>query len=84
MVPRYFMSLRYRGRLFADEEGDELQDDEAARAYAAQVARDLTATHRMTTIRNWLDCIFEITDESGRLVAEVPFADAANRKLNTL
>ena len=83
-MPRYFMSLRYRGRLFADEEGDELHDDEAARAHAATMARDLINNGRLTVIRNWLDCILEITDESGRLVAEVPFADATNRKLNTL
>ena len=84
MVSRYFMSLRYRGRLFADEEGDELQDDDAARAHAVTVARDLITDGRLTVIRNWLDCVFEITDESGRRVAEVLFADAAIRKSDTL
>ena len=82
-MPRYFMSLRYRGRLFADEEGDELPDDERL-AHTPRGGRDLIANGRLTTIRNWLDCIFEITDESGRLVAEVLFADAARLKSSTL
>ncbi len=75
MVPRYFMNLRHRDRLYEDHEGDELPDDDAVQAHAIATARDLIATGRLTTIRNWFDCTFEITDESGSLVLEVPFSD---------
>ena len=34
MTPRYFMNLRYRGRLINDYEGDELPNEEAVRAHA--------------------------------------------------
>jgi hypothetical protein len=75
VVPRFFMNLRYRGRVFADDEGDQLQDAAAARAYALETARDLIANGRMDSIRNWYDCTFEIADESGRVVETVPFGE---------
>jgi hypothetical protein len=75
VVPRYFMNLRCRGRLFADEERDALPDAAAARAYALETARDLISNGRLDSIRNWYDCDFEITDEAGRLVIMVPFAE---------
>ena len=75
-MPRYFMNLRYRDRLFADEEGDELLDDTAVRAHAIETARDLIANARVSAIRNWLDCTFEITDDGGRLVLTMPFSQA--------
>ena len=75
MVARYFMNLRYRDHLYEDEEGDELLDSAAAKAHAIETACDLIATGRLTTIRNWYDCTFEITDETGRMVLEVPFSD---------
>lgn len=75
MVARYFLNLRCRQRVFTDDEGDELPDAAAARAHALQTARDLMAQGRMDSIRNWLDCAFEITDETGLLVVTVPFAE---------
>ncbi len=75
MAARYFMNLRYRDHLYEDEEGDELPDSAAAKAHAIETARDLIATGRLTTIRNWYDCTFEITDETGRMVLEVPFSE---------
>ena len=69
------MNVRYRGRVFADEEGDALPDEAAARAYALETARDLISNGRMDAIRNWFDCTFEITDEAGRLVLTVPFGE---------
>ena len=74
-MPRFFMNLRHRGRLFADEEGDKLPDGAAARAYALDTARDLISNAHMDSIRNWYDCTFEITDEAGRLVLTVPFGE---------
>jgi hypothetical protein len=55
VVPRFFMNLRYRDRLFTDDEGDELPDEAAARAYAVQTARDLISNGRLDLIRNWFE-----------------------------
>ncbi|MER8428391.1 hypothetical protein [Mesorhizobium sp. M0633] len=70
---RYFLNVRYRGRMIPDAEGDELPDDEALRAHALANARDLVFRTRMYTIRSWFDCSFEVTDESGRVVLVMPF-----------
>ena len=77
-VPRFYMNLRYRGRLFPDDEGDELPDAAAARDFALETARDLIANGRMDSIRNWFDCAFEIADEAGRTVGTVPFGETAS------
>jgi len=70
---RYFMHVRYRGRLVPDHEGDELANEEALHAHALATAHDLVFHTRMDTIRDWFDCSFEITDESGRTVLVMPF-----------
>jgi len=77
MIPRYFMNLRYRGRLIHDYEGDELPNEEAVRAHALATAHDLVLHTRMDTIRSWFDCTFEVTDESGRIVLVMPFDEVA-------
>ena len=73
MDVRYFMHVRYRGRLVPDHEGDELANEEALHAHALATAHDLVFHTRMDTIRDWFDCSFEITDESGRTVLVMPF-----------
>ncbi len=78
MVPRYYMNLRYRDRLFRDEEGDDLPDETAARAHAIASARDLIGNGRMDSIRSWFDCAFEITDETGQVVLTMPFGEAVD------
>ena len=75
MVARFFMNLRYRDRLFRDEEGDELPSEGAVRAHARETARDLIGNGRTDAIRNWFDCTFEVTDEAGQLVLTMPFDD---------
>ena len=62
-IARFYMNLRYRDRLFVDEEGDELGDEHAVREHALDTARDLIAYARMNTIRNWCGC-------SGKVQAE--------------
>lgn len=74
-MPRYYMNLRYRDRMFTDDEGDELPDDVAARRYALESAQDLIRNARLDVIRNWYDCSFEITDETSRMVVVVPFTE---------
>jgi len=72
---RYFMNVRYRGRLIPDYEGDELANEEAVHGHALATARDLVYTTRMDTIRSWFDCSFEVTDESGTTVLVMPFSE---------
>lgn len=77
-MPRFFFSVRHRegpSGLAIDEEGDELADVEAARAHALSVARKMIARDRLTMIRDWMVCSFEITDEAGNLVLTVPFSE---------
>jgi hypothetical protein len=52
-VVRYYMNLRYRDRLFVDEEGDELANEPAVLGHALDTARNLIANGRMNSIRNW-------------------------------
>jgi hypothetical protein len=74
-MSRYFMNVRYRGRLIADHEGDELPNEDAVRAHALATAHDLVFRTRMDTIRDWFDCSFEVTDESNRTVLIMPFEE---------
>jgi hypothetical protein len=77
-MPRYFMNLRHRpgpNGLSVDEEGDELANVNAVREHALSVAEKMIARDRLTMIRDWLVCSFEITDEEGQLVLTLPFSD---------
>jgi Domain of unknown function (DUF6894) len=78
-VPRFYMNVRYRDRLFVDEEGDELADEHAVREHALDTARDLIHRARMDSIRSWFDCSFEITDEAGRVVLTMPFSETIDQ-----
>ena len=77
-LPRYFMNVRYRDRLFVDEEGDELASEHAVHGHALDTARDLIAHAWMDSIRNWFDCSFEVTDEAGQVVLVMPFGETLN------
>ena len=74
MVPRFYMNLRYRDRLFVDDEGDELAADRL-QEHTFNMARDLIAHARLGSIRNWFDCSFEVMDEAGRVVLDFPFSE---------
>ena len=76
-MPRYFLHLRYRDGpdgFAVDEEGDEVPQPSLLRGHVEATARDLMRKARLDAIRNWHTCIFEVTDEVGRLVLTVPFA----------
>ena len=77
-LPRYFMNVRYRDRLFVDEEGDELASEHAVQGHALDTARDLIAHAWMDNIRNWFDCSFEVTNEAGQVVLGMPFGETLN------
>ena len=73
-MPRFYMNLRYRDRLFVDDEGDVVAADRV-QEHTLETARDLMAHARLGTIRNWFDCSFEVMDEAGRVVLAFPFSE---------
>ncbi len=77
-MPLYFFNIRYRPGptgLAVDPEGEDLMNVNAARARAMVQARAMIARERHTFVRDWMDCSFEIMDETGRHVQTVPFSD---------
>lgn len=75
MPARFYMNMWHRKRLYVDEEGDELESEAAAREHAFATARDLIRLTRISGIRDWFDCTFEITNEQGETVLIMPFGD---------
>ena len=77
-MPRFFFNVRHRdgpAGLAIDDEGDDLADVDAAREHALSQARKMIAKDRLTLIRDWMVCSFEVTDEAGGTVLTVPFSD---------
>jgi hypothetical protein len=80
-MPRYFFNVRHRSGpagLAVDPEGDELPDVTAAHAHALSQARTMIARDRLTFIRDWMVCSFEIMDEADQSVLTVPFTDTVS------
>ena len=73
-MPRYYLSVRCRDRLFRDEEGEDMPSGIEMKVRALETARDLIRT-RSLTIPDWLDCTLEVTDESGTTVLSLAFPD---------
>jgi len=74
-MARYFFHLHDHGIVYRDEEGAEFADDDAAREEALLSARELLGVSSLT-VRQWLGRSYEVSDETGRLVAVLPFAEA--------
>lgn len=84
-MARYFFNLRHRpgpDGVAEDLEGDELANEAAARERALERARDLIARTRLDSVRDWFECSFEITDEQGQSVMNIPFSDAVLDELD--
>ncbi|CAO4132563.1 DUF6894 family protein [Methylorubrum extorquens] len=82
-MPRYFFNVRHRpgpAGLAEDREGDELVDVAAAREHALSEAKAVIARDQLATIRDWMDCSFEIMDGDGQLVLTVPFSDTVQEQ----
>jgi hypothetical protein len=60
--------------LAVDEEGDDLPGPSMLRDHVEATARDLIRHTRLDAIPNWLDCTFEVTDETGQQVLTLPFS----------
>ena len=74
-MARYFFNIRIGTDYVVDPEGTDLAGVDAARAEAIKDARHLMSK----SILGGVDVsgrVFEICDEAGRVVLEVPFTDA--------
>jgi hypothetical protein len=71
-MQRFFFNLRLQGDYVPDPEGEELADLEEARFKAIKAAKELLA-ERILTGKPSGDCQLEISDDSGRVLAAVPF-----------
>jgi hypothetical protein len=74
-MARRHLSVRYRDRLFRDEEGEDIPSGIEMKVRALETARDLIRTPFLA-IPDWLDCTLEVTDETGTMVLSVPFPEA--------
>ena len=74
-MPRFFFHVREGDRLTDDPDGAEFPDLETARADALASARELLAG-RLRKTGTLGDQRFEISDEAGRVLAEVPLREA--------
>jgi hypothetical protein len=70
-MPTYYFSLRRDGRSFVDHEGVVLRDEDAARAYAGVVARELLQGRYAPPTRPWK---IQVEDEGHKFLFEVLFA----------
>jgi hypothetical protein len=74
-VARYFFHLHECGVFIPDEEGQELDDAEAARRQAVLEARHVMAAE-VQTGKLCLSCRIEVVDETQRPVLAMPFKAA--------
>ncbi len=72
-MPRYFFNLINSERI-TDDEGTELSDADAARAYAVDAAREIIGED-LPKGQLPLGLCFRVTDEDGALVFTLPFKD---------
>ena len=70
-MPRYHFHLRDGAAGVTDLEGTNLPGPAAARAYAAQVARELMARAEVKR-RHWR---LDVSDDTGKVLFNVPFAE---------
>ena len=73
-MPRYFFHLRCQGKEVPDPSGADLRDPDQAWEAAHATARDLMQSEPNAAV-NWFACHFEVTDEAGEIVFELPFSE---------
>ncbi len=77
-MPRYFFDLRGAAKDVSDLTGADFRDPDQAWEAARATARDLIDTQAEVP---WLSCHFEVTDEVGEIVFELPFAECLEFKI---
>jgi|SoiMethySBSTD1v2_1073268.scaffolds.fasta_scaffold751446_1 hypothetical protein len=75
-MPRYFFHLRDGLEISYDREGQDLPSPDVALAHAMQAARHTMAKAILEGERLGLTRTFQVEDEHGNTVREVPFRDA--------
>ena len=73
-MPRYFFHLRCQATEVPDPSGADLRDPDQAWEAAQATARDLMQSEPNAAV-NWVTCHFEVTDEAGEIVFELPFSE---------
>lgn len=77
-MPRYYLNVRRKGVLIEDPDGEEATDLSAIQRSAEDTIEDiLRRPETYGDNQNWDRCAFVITDESGTIVAEMPFSEFA-------
>ncbi len=74
-MPRYFFHCAAEHHGTVDDIGAELADAAAARAYALDMARRISAAAQ-PVVTNWSGWTIGVTDETGRRLLTVRFSDA--------
>ena len=74
-MPRFFFSLRCPDGSVIDPDGAEFANADEAYDAAVRTARTLVATDTDTEV-DWLRCVFEVADDAGEVVFELPFSEA--------
>jgi hypothetical protein len=74
-MPRYYFNVRTGNDVTLDPEGEEMPDTDAARAEAILAAMQILA-EKVSAGQLVDGQTFEIVDDSGEMVAVVPFQDA--------
>ena len=80
-MPRYFFHLHCNDKAVLDPSGTELRDPDQAWEAARMTALDLIRTRPNADV-NWLTCRFEVADEAGEIVFELPFTELGDVKPN--
>jgi hypothetical protein len=73
-MPRYFFNTRIGHELISDPEGEQLRNPDRAWEVARAMIRELLKTEGAE--RGLLKAVLEVTDETGEIVLEFPFAEA--------
>lgn len=80
-MPRYFFHLRCHGKEVRDDAGADFDDPDHAWEAAHAAASDLMRAEPAADV-NWLTCLFEVADEAGEVVFELPFTEVIGPKPN--
>jgi hypothetical protein len=78
-MPRYFFHLHCESKTVLDPSGSDLRDPDQAWEAARATAQDLMRTQTNADM-NWLACRFEVADEAGEIVFELPFTEVVEVK----